>query len=99
MAEEERKRLNKERKAANVSIKAVRVNCKRKAVGKGNLSSKENEVCTTCKGTDGDPDDWLGCGNCGSWFHKWCVVDLAVLNMSEALRQYEFKCSKCELAN
>ena len=100
MAEEERKRLNKERKAANVSIKTVRVNRKRKAVGKGNLSSKEKEVCTTCKGTDGDPDDWLGCDNCGSWFHKWCVVDLAVLNMSEeALRQYEFKCSKCELVN
>ena len=48
-----------------------------------------------CEQEDGDADDWVGC-ECGAWYHKWCVPDLEVMNMTEAaLEVYHFKCANC----
>ena len=55
-------------------------------------------VCFTCKGSDGQATEWVGCDICPRWYHLCCSGDANLEEMSltdEQLERYVFVCPTC----
>jgi hypothetical protein len=50
--------------------------------------------CHGCNLSTGDPNKWIGCGDCARWWHFACTNNVQGLSHDE-LQEMPVKCSKC----
>lgn len=61
------------------------------------IEPDEYTNCGICKGRDGVLPGWIGCNACPRWYHRKCLGNDALLDMTdEEVLDLEFVCGKCD---